>query len=73
MWLNNIKISSPLSTSRRGQSIDYFQDFEKNKLQLTIEIDSLKGYEKEWSNFQEAQDKEDKIDRDILGLIYYLS
>ncbi len=26
------KISSPLSTSRRGQSIDYFQDFEKNIL-----------------------------------------
>ena len=32
---------------------DSFQEFEKDKLELTIEIDSLKGYEKEWKNFQE--------------------
>jgi len=52
---------------------DSFQEFEKDKLQLTIEIDSLKAYEKEWSNFQEAQEKEDKIDREISGLINKLS
>ena len=52
---------------------DSFQEFEKDKLELTIEIDSLKGYEKEWKNFQEAQDKEDKIDREIGGLINKLS
>tara|TARA_R100000030_G_scaffold66528_1_gene50668 strand:+ start:4 stop:2769 length:2766 start_codon:yes stop_codon:yes gene_type:complete len=49
------------------------QEFEKQKLDLNIEIDSLKGYEKEWSNFQEAQEKEDKIDREISQLINKLS
>ena len=49
------------------------QEFEKQKLNLNIDIDSLKGYEKEWNNFQEAQEKEDKIDREISGLINKLS
>jgi DNA repair exonuclease SbcCD ATPase subunit len=49
------------------------QSFEKEKLELNIEIDSLKGYEKEWKNFQEAKEKEDKIDREISGLINKLS
>ena len=49
------------------------QEFEKNKLNLNIDIDSLKGYEKEWSNFVEKRDKEDKIDREISGLINKLS
>ena len=52
---------------------DRLQKFEKNKLNLNIDIDSLKGYEKEWSNFVEARDKEDKIDREISGLINKLS
>ena len=52
---------------------DRLQEFEKNKLNLNIDIDSLKGYEKEWSNFVEARDKEDKIDREISGLINKLS
>ncbi len=52
---------------------DKLQEFEKNKLNLNIDIDSLKGYEKEWSNFVEARDKEDKIDREISGLINKLS
>ena len=30
------------------------QEFE-NKLNLNIDIDSLKGYEKEWSNFVEIK------------------
>ena len=33
------------------------QSFEKEKLELNIEIDSLKGYEKEWKNFQEVKRK----------------
>jgi len=49
------------------------QEFEKQKLNLNIEIDSLKDYEKEWSNFQEAKEKEDKIDREISQLINKLS
>jgi len=49
------------------------QDFQKQKLDLNIEKDSLKGYEKEWSNFQEAKEKEDKIDREISQLINKLS
>ena len=49
------------------------QSFEKEKLELNIEIDSLKGYEKEWKNFQEVKEKEDKIDREISGLINKLS
>ena len=49
------------------------QVFEKEKLNLNIEIDSLKEYESEWDNFQEAKEKEDKIDREISGLINKLS
>ena len=52
---------------------DSLQEFKKQKLNLNIDIDSLKGYEKEWNNFQEAQEKEDKIDREISGLINKLS
>ena len=52
---------------------DTLQGFEKDKLNLNIDIDSLKEYEKEWSNFVEARDKENKIDREISGLINKLS
>tara|TARA_B100001996_G_scaffold378859_1_gene363672 strand:+ start:2352 stop:5510 length:3159 start_codon:yes stop_codon:yes gene_type:complete len=52
---------------------DILQGFEKDKLNLNIDIDSLKEYEKEWSNFVEARDKENKIDREISGLINKLS
>ena len=51
----------------------YLQDFEKQKLDLNIEIDSLKSYEKEWENLKEAKEKEDKIDREISTLINKLS
>ena len=37
------------------------QEFEKNKLNLNIDIDSLKGYEKEWSNFVEGNKEIKKI------------
>lgn len=52
---------------------DTLQGFEKDKLNLNIDIDSLKEYEKEWGNFVEARDKENKIDREISGLINKLS
>ena len=49
------------------------QSFEKEKLDLTIHIDSLKTLEEEWKNFNEAKEKEDKIDREISQLINKLS
>jgi len=49
------------------------QSLRKEKLDINVEIDSLKGYEKEWKNFKEAQEKEDKIDRELSGLINKLS
>ena len=36
-------------------------------------IKSLKGYEKEWKNYEEAKQKEDKIDREISQLMNRLS
>ena len=59
--------------SKIKDSESYLQDFKKQKLDINIERDSLKGYEKEWSNFKEAQGKEDKIDREVSGLINKLS
>ena len=59
------------SKIKDGES--YLQDFKKQKLDLNIEIDSFKNYEKEWSNFQEAKQKEDKIDREVSQLINKLS
>ena len=52
---------------------DLFQENDKVRLSLMLLIDSLKDYEKEWNNFQEAKQKEDKIDREIGGLINKLS
>ena len=49
------------------------QDFEKEKLDLNIEIDSLKGDEGERDKYTEAKDKEDKLDREISQLINKLS
>ena len=49
------------------------QSLEKEKLDLTIHIDSLKTLEEEWKNFNEAKEKEDKIDREISQLINKLS
>ena len=46
----------------------------KSKLsELEIKIDSLKTLEEEWKNFNEAKEKEDKIDREISQLINKLS
>ena len=49
------------------------QHNEKEKLDLNIEIDSLKGYEDEWDKYKDAKDKEDKLDREISQLINKLS
>ena len=47
----------------------YLHDFNQQHLEIALSIDSLVPYEKEWANFQEAKSKEDKIDREISGLI----
>jgi len=49
------------------------QEVEKEKLDLSIEIDSLKGYADEWDKYKDAKDKEDKLDREIYQLINKLS
>jgi DNA repair exonuclease SbcCD ATPase subunit len=59
--------------SKIEESKNSLQDFQKQKLDLNIEKDSLKDYEKEWDNFQEAKEKEDKIDREVSQLINKLS
>ena len=51
----------------------YLHDFNQQHLEITLSIDSLVPYEKEWANFQEAKSKEDKIDREISQLINKLS
>ena len=60
------KISSPLSTSRRGQSIDYFKDFEKNiliqsdllsdKLESNNELESIVNNLSKLSSFSKKSD-----------------
>ena len=46
----------------------------KEKLEFNLEIDSLKGYEKEWKKLPRGtKQKEDKIDREISQLINKLS
>ena len=46
----------------------------KSKLsEIQIKIDSLKTLEEEWKNYNEAKEKEDKIDREISQLINKLS
>ena len=60
------KISSPLSTSRRGQSIDYFKDFEKNiliqsdllsdKLESNNELESIVNNLSKLSSFNKKSD-----------------
>ena len=59
------------SNIKEGES--QLHDFNQQHLEITLSIDSLVPYEKEWTNFQEAKSKEDKIDREISGLINKLS
>ena len=50
-----------------------FKSADEERLMIRLLIDSLKGYETEYSNFTEAKDKEDKLDREISQLINKLS
>ena len=50
-----------------------FKSADEERLMITLLIDSLKGYEEEYSKFQDAKDKEDKLDREISQLINKLS
>jgi len=50
-----------------------FKSSDEERLMVTLLIDSLKGYEEEWDKFQDAKDKEDKLDREISQLINKLS
>jgi DNA repair exonuclease SbcCD ATPase subunit len=56
-----------------SQYQELFGDNDKIRLNLMLVIDSLKGYEDEWNNYKDAKEKEDKIDREISGLINRLS
>ena len=56
-----------------SQYQELFSDNDKTRLQLMLVIDSLKGYADEWNNYTDAKEKEDKIDREISGLINRLS
>ena len=49
------------------------RNFNQNYLDTDVKIKSLEGYEKEWQNFSDAKEKEDKIDREISQLINKLS
>ena len=59
--------------SRIQDGESYFKEFDEERLMVTLLIDSLKGYEEEYSKFQDAKDKEDKLDREISQLINKLS
>jgi DNA repair exonuclease SbcCD ATPase subunit/DNA repair exonuclease SbcCD nuclease subunit len=50
-----------------------FKSADEERLMIRLLIDSLKGYEGEWSKYQEAKEKEDKLDREISQLINKLS
>jgi len=50
-----------------------FKSADEERLMVNLLIDSLKGYEEEWDKFQDAKDKEDKLDREISQLINKLS
>jgi DNA repair exonuclease SbcCD ATPase subunit len=45
----------------------------ESKLHLNLDIETLSKYEEEWDKFQDAKDKEDKLDREISQLINKLS
>ena len=55
------------------ESESTLQEQNEKKLHLNLDIETLSKYEKEWNNFKEAQEKEDKIDREIGQLINKLS
>jgi DNA repair exonuclease SbcCD ATPase subunit len=52
---------------------DILQELNKNYIDSDIKLYSLRDYEKEYKNFEEAKQKEDKIDREISQLMNRLS
>jgi len=52
---------------------ELLQEENESKLNLNVDIETLSKYEEEWDKFQDAKDKEDKLDREISQLINKLS
>jgi len=59
------------SDIKDGES--YLDEFNEEVSQLTLLIDSLTPFQEEWNKYQEAKDKESKLDRELSQLINNLS
>ena len=59
------------SDIKDGES--YLDEFNEEVSQLTLLIDSLTPFQEEWNKYQEAKDKENKLDRELSQLINNLS
>ena len=59
------------SDIKDGES--YLDEFNEDVSQLTLLIDSLTPFQDEWNKYQEAKDKESKLDRELSQLINNLS
>ena len=59
------------SDIKDGES--YLDEFNEEVSQLTLLIDSLTPFQQEWDKYQEAKDKESKLDRELSQLINNLS
>jgi len=51
----------------------YLEEFNESFSKLSLLIDSLKVFQEEWDKYQEAKDKENKLDRELSQLINNLS
>jgi DNA repair exonuclease SbcCD ATPase subunit len=51
----------------------YLEEFNESFSKLSLLVDSLKVFQEEWDKYQEAKDKENKLDRELSGLINNLS
>jgi DNA repair exonuclease SbcCD ATPase subunit len=59
--------------SKIKEEEESLQKFNQSYLDIDVKVKSLKPYEAEWKLFQEAKEKENKIDREISQLINKLS
>jgi len=59
------------SDIKDGES--YLDEFNEEVSQLTLLIDSLTPFQEEWNKYQDAKDKESKLDRELSQLINNLS
>ena len=59
------------SDIKDGES--YLDEFNEDVSQLTLLIDSLTPFQEEWNKYQDAKDKESKLDRELSQLINNLS